>query len=334
MGNYSGAYYALLDNTEELIRSYQSMSAFSNFLRLAILVLTAIGLWNMYIKAGEPGWAALIPFYRTYVLYKISDMKKLFWLNLGCIVASLVVLVITLVSFWTMFINSLAGAYSNNYDALMGMLGGLMVAWLILFICGIISLVLRVINVIKLAGVFNLNGGYAVGLFFLPAIFYMILGLSKNIYYKNRRPGMNGFNGQSGYAGDPYANNYAQNPYQQNYYQQNNYQQNTYQQAPYQQNNYQQNTYQQAPYQQNNYQQNTYQQAPYQQNTYQQNPYAQNPYMQNDYARNNNSQDAQAKYDSYQSSQTAQGRAQNPYASPDRQEVWNTIYDDDKNNLN
>lgn len=300
MGNYSGAYYALLDNTEELIRSYQSMSAFSNFLRLAILVLTAIGLWNMYIKAGEPGWAALIPFYRTYVLYKISDMKQLFWLNLGCMVASLVVLVITLVSFWTMFINSLAGAYSNYDDALTGMLGGLMVAWLIIFICGIISLVLRVINVIKLAGVFNLNGGYAVGLFFLPAVFYMILGLSKNIYYKNRRPGMNGFYGQGGYAGDPYANNYySQNPYQQN------------------------------PYQQNSYQQNSYQQ-----NNYQQNTYAQNPYMQNGYAQNNNSQDAQSKYDSYQASQTAQGQTQNPYATPDRQEVWNTIYDDDKNNLN
>ena len=325
MGNYSGAYYALLDNTEELIRSYQSMSAFSNFLRLAILVLTAIGLWNMYIKAGEPGWAALIPFYRTYVLYKISDMKKLFWLNLGCMVASLVVLVITLVSFWTMFINSLAGAYSNYDDALTGMLGGLMVAWLIIFICGIISLVLRVINVIKLAGVFNLNGGYAVGLFFLPAIFYMILGLSKNIYYKNRRPGMNGFYGQGGYAGDPYANNY----YSQNPYQQNTYQQNTYQQNPYQQNSYQQDPYQQNPYQQNSYQQNSYQQ-----NNYQQNTYAQNPYMQNGYAQNNNSQDAQSKYDSYQASQTAQGQTQNPYAAPDRQEVWNTIYDDDKNNLN
>ena len=232
MGNYSGAYYALLDNTEELIRSYQSMSAFSNFLRLAILVLTAIGLWNMYIKAGEPGWAALIPFYRTYVLYKISDMKKLFWLNLGCMVASLVVLVITFVSFWTMFINSLAGAYSNYDDALTGMLGGLMVAWLIIFICGIISLVLRVINVIKLAGVFNLNGGYAVGLFFLPAIFYMILGLSKNIYYKNRRPGMNGFYGQGGYYQNPGMQNPYQQPYQQNVYQQNMYQQQPYQQRP------------------------------------------------------------------------------------------------------
>ena len=316
MSSYDG-YLDVLENIEDMMRAYQGMSAFSNLVRLTFFILTIIGLWNMYIKAGEPGWAALIPFYRTYVLYKISDMKKLFWLHLGCIIASMVVFIFTFVSFWSLFISSISGGFSES--DVMTWLSGMFVAWFVVMVCAIISLVLRIMNVIKLTGVFNLSGGYAVGLFFLPAIFYMILGLSKNIYYKNRRPGMNGFNGQSGYAGDPYAYNYAQNPYQQNSYQQNNYQQT----------NYQQNTYQQAPYQQNNYQQNTYQQAPYQQN-----PYAQNPYMQNDYAQNNNSQDAQAKYDSYQSSQTAQGQAQNPYASPDRQEVWNTIYDDDKNNLN
>ena len=128
MGNYSGAYYAILDNTEELLRSYQGMSAFSNIVRLAILVLTAIGLWNMYIKAGEPGWAALIPFYRTYVLYKISDMKKLFWLNLGCIIVSTVIFIYTLVNFWVLFINSMAGAFTD--EDVMKMAGGLFIAWL------------------------------------------------------------------------------------------------------------------------------------------------------------------------------------------------------------
>ena len=28
---------------------------------LAVYVVTVIGLWKMYVKAGKPGWAAIIP---------------------------------------------------------------------------------------------------------------------------------------------------------------------------------------------------------------------------------------------------------------------------------
>ena len=41
------------------------------FVWLAVLVVYVIGGWKMYEKAGQPGWAVLIPFYNTYVLLKI-----------------------------------------------------------------------------------------------------------------------------------------------------------------------------------------------------------------------------------------------------------------------
>lgn len=82
------------------------------------------------------------------------------------------------------------------------------------------------------------------------------------------------------------------------------------------------------------YQQNPYQQNPYGQNNYQQNQYRQNSYQNNYYAQNTAqaaqaqpSQPAQSPYAS------AQDSSQNPYQNPPRQEVWNTIYDDSKNNL-
>lgn len=39
---------------------------------LAILVLSIVATWKIFVKAGKPGWAALIPFYNIYMLVKIS----------------------------------------------------------------------------------------------------------------------------------------------------------------------------------------------------------------------------------------------------------------------
>lgn len=37
----------------------------------ALIIVTIIGLWKMFTKAGQPGWAALIPFYNIYIMCKI-----------------------------------------------------------------------------------------------------------------------------------------------------------------------------------------------------------------------------------------------------------------------
>ena len=38
---------------------------------LAIIVLIFASMWKVFVKAGKPGWAALIPFYNVYTLTKI-----------------------------------------------------------------------------------------------------------------------------------------------------------------------------------------------------------------------------------------------------------------------
>ncbi len=37
-----------------------------------VSILLIISMWLIYKKAGEHGWAAIIPFYSTYVLFKIT----------------------------------------------------------------------------------------------------------------------------------------------------------------------------------------------------------------------------------------------------------------------
>ena len=45
-------------------------------------MITLIATWMMFKKAGEAGWAAIIPFYNAYILFKIATGKgiKFLWL--------------------------------------------------------------------------------------------------------------------------------------------------------------------------------------------------------------------------------------------------------------
>jgi Family of unknown function (DUF5684) len=48
---------------------------------LAISVLQIAGMWKAFTKAGQPGWAAIIPIYNTYIMLKIGG-KPGWWLLL------------------------------------------------------------------------------------------------------------------------------------------------------------------------------------------------------------------------------------------------------------
>ncbi len=39
---------------------------------LALVVFLIVGLWKMFEKAGEAGWKSLIPFYNTYIMFRIA----------------------------------------------------------------------------------------------------------------------------------------------------------------------------------------------------------------------------------------------------------------------
>ena len=42
---------------------------------LFVAVPAIISWWSLFKKAGQPGWAALIPIYNTYVMWKISGTE-------------------------------------------------------------------------------------------------------------------------------------------------------------------------------------------------------------------------------------------------------------------
>ncbi|HEY2720225.1 MAG TPA: DUF5684 domain-containing protein [Chitinophagaceae bacterium] len=48
---------------------------------LALIILIIAAYWKIFTKAGQPGWAAIVPFYNTYIMLKVGG-KPGWWLIL------------------------------------------------------------------------------------------------------------------------------------------------------------------------------------------------------------------------------------------------------------
>jgi len=64
---------------------------------LAVVVVMIIGFWKVFVKAGKPGWAAIIPIYNIIVLLQIIN-KPLWWI---------ILMIIPIVNFIIMILVSL-----------------------------------------------------------------------------------------------------------------------------------------------------------------------------------------------------------------------------------
>ena len=76
------------------------------FFILAVWLITAIGLWKMFEKAGKPGWAAIIPIYNIIVMLEITG-NPMWWL---------IMLFIPIVNiiFSIMLLNSLSKSFGQD----------------------------------------------------------------------------------------------------------------------------------------------------------------------------------------------------------------------------
>jgi hypothetical protein len=50
---------------------------------LILAVLAIAGMWKTFAKAGQPGWAAVIPIYNIYVLVTEIADRGILWVLLG-----------------------------------------------------------------------------------------------------------------------------------------------------------------------------------------------------------------------------------------------------------
>ena len=138
----------------------EMLSVISNYILIFVIVslimtiLHVIGIWNVFKKAGEPGWKSIIPFYNTYTLYKISWNPMWFWLVLlgGLIGAGLL-------SFATVTVCVILGALVELF-----------------------AFVVRFVMYYRLC----LSFGWGVGKYILTILFapimLMVMGFGKSVY--------------------------------------------------------------------------------------------------------------------------------------------------------
>ncbi len=77
---------------------------------LAFVVLILVSMWKVFTKAGQPGWACIVPIYNYYVLCKIGG-KPGWWL---------ILFLIPFVNFVVMILVCIAIAKAFGKGALFG----------------------------------------------------------------------------------------------------------------------------------------------------------------------------------------------------------------------
>lgn len=96
--------YTYIDNYNTTASGYMLSSAIITISLVIFLVgfflvvLNYIGMWKVFVKAGIPGWKCLIPFYNTYLTFRLAMGNG--WLFLLCLVpvANIIILIMCMIS--------------------------------------------------------------------------------------------------------------------------------------------------------------------------------------------------------------------------------------------
>ena len=130
-------------------------------IQLVLFVLTIAAVWKVFLKAGEKGWKAIIPFYNFYTAFKITGRSG--WWFLATLLPTL--------PYFYLF------RVSESFSGWDGF-GIAILIWLTF--AALLFLVYPVVAVFHydMARSFGKGLWFTLGLIFLPFIFWPILGFS------------------------------------------------------------------------------------------------------------------------------------------------------------
>lgn len=68
-----------------------AMSSTMMLVIFAVTILMIAAMWRVFERAGEPGWAALVPIFNLYVMFKVGRMSPWWMLALIIPIVNIVV---------------------------------------------------------------------------------------------------------------------------------------------------------------------------------------------------------------------------------------------------
>lgn len=154
------------------------------------IVLTFVASWKTHEKAGLPGWSGILPYYNYYVRANLCGNKQRFWrvlifigISMGIAIVGTIIMAITA----GLSAVGLAGAAENTSD--LSAMSALAPVLTTLVIGGLVSLatcvtsVLAIVQLVKIdvdfVARFGKQPAFALGILFLPYVFYPILAWGK-----------------------------------------------------------------------------------------------------------------------------------------------------------
>jgi hypothetical protein len=105
---------------------------------VVFILLIVASMWKVFSKAGQPGWAAIIPIYNVYVMCKVAGRPG-----------------------W----------------------------WFLLMLIPLVNFIIAIVLNVDIAKRFGKGVGFAIGMLFLPFIFWPILGFG-SAQYQGGSPSM------------------------------------------------------------------------------------------------------------------------------------------------
>ena len=131
---------------------------------LALFILQLVGMIKTFKKAGQKGWAAIVPFYSTFTIIKIAGLE-LWWF----VIFAILPLITSQIAASTSTIGDHTTIIAANISA---------------FCIAVAVLCLQYAINYKIAKSFGKDIGFAIGLTLVAPIFWMILGCSADTKYK------------------------------------------------------------------------------------------------------------------------------------------------------
>lgn len=140
---------------EEILAGLGVMAGFLSLILAfvgVVYIISVIGQWRIFTKAGDKGWKALIPIYNAYTEIKLVWNTKMFWIIIAL---------------------GAVGALTNGAEGFLAIIGGLV---------SLAGTVLTVMEKHKLSRSFGHGVGFTLGLLFLTPVFYLILAFGGSEY--------------------------------------------------------------------------------------------------------------------------------------------------------
>jgi hypothetical protein len=91
------------------------MSSGTMFLVVIVAILVIIGQWKIFEKAGQPGWASLIPFFNVIVLLNIIG-RPWWWMLL------LMFIPVVNIILWIIIANDLSKSFGQGIGFTLGLI--------------------------------------------------------------------------------------------------------------------------------------------------------------------------------------------------------------------